>query len=159
MHGHRLAQHAIGVAEVHDQHVADLGVQRRAWERRRGLDRREPGRRLGVGVRAEDVPAGDRAVVPVVAPGGDDAAPPRHRLDPVLAPHAAGLGLELRHVLRRRSARPAHPGGRRVGLAERLRRVDHDLLAADRAQQRRAARQAEEGASCGRAVGHGARGS
>ena len=34
VHRDRLAQLAVGVAEVHDEHVADLGVQRRAGDRR-----------------------------------------------------------------------------------------------------------------------------
>ena len=34
VHGHRLTQLGVAVAEVHDEHVADLGLQRRAGDRR-----------------------------------------------------------------------------------------------------------------------------
>ena len=37
VHRDRLAQLAVGVAEVHDEHVADLAVQRRAGDVRRPL--------------------------------------------------------------------------------------------------------------------------
>ena len=69
--------------------------------------RREARRHLAVHVGEVGVAARDPAVVPLVAPRRDDLPAPRLRLDPVLAPDAARLRLDLRHVLgeRGRAAR------------------------------------------------------
>jgi hypothetical protein len=78
------------VAEVHDERVADLGVQRRASHQRR------PGRACEAGLdelvdeRAEVALAGDRAAVPVVVGGRRDVPAAGAGLDPVLARPAAG---------------------------------------------------------------------
>ena len=116
VHRDRLAQPPVGVAEVDDEHVADLGVQRRAGHVHAARGRREAGRHRPVDVGAERAAAGDPAVVPVVAPARDDVPAHRLGLDPVLAPHAAGLRLDLRELLGGDGARPAHAGGGGVGL-------------------------------------------
>ena len=150
VHRDRLVELAVGVAEVHDEHVADLGGQRGAGDVR--VLRRivgEPGRHQAVDERRVGVLAREAAVVPVVVAGRRDRPARGLGLDPVLAPLPAGSRLDLRHVLGGRGTRPAHRRGRRVGLAEPARRRDVDLLAPDRAQQRRAACDAEERAPGG----------
>ena len=155
MHRHRLAELAVGVAEVHDQHVADLGDQRRAGDRR--VLRRvagEPGRHQAVDVGGEAVAAAEAAVVPVVACRRRDRPADALGLDPVLAPDPARSRLDLRDRLGCSRARAAHLRGGRVGLVEPAGRGEVDLLAPDRAEQRGSACDAEERAPCGRGLIH-----
>ena len=157
VHGDRLAELPVGVAEVHDHHVADLGGQRRAGDV--GMGRRvarEAGGHQAVDVRRVGVAAGEGAVVPVVAAGRRDRPAHGLGLHPVLAPDPARGRLDLRHRLGARRPWPADARGGGVGLLEPTRGRDVDLAAADRAEERRAAGEAEEGATSRREWGHAA---
>ena len=67
----------------------------------------EPGRHQLVDERAERALAADGAAVPVVAAGRGDVPRQRARLDPVLAPHAAGRGSGAWRTTARRPPRRA----------------------------------------------------
>jgi hypothetical protein len=137
VHRDRLAQRRVAVAEVDNQHVADLGVERRAGDVRLPDRGGEPGRHLAVDVRGVGVAARERVVVPLVLAQRRDLPLHGLGLNPVFAPLPAGSGLDLRHVLGDRRPRLAHAARTRVELL--------GLLRAQRAEQRRAAGQAEEG--------------
>jgi hypothetical protein len=145
VHGQRLPA-ALGeaVAEVHDERVADLRVERGARDRRR---RERGGEALGhllVDEGAVDARPGDGAAVPLVAPRPrrDDVPERLARLDPVLARPPSGLGLrrgELQLLGRRggrAEARRRHAARRRIGPGGVARLAQQDALAADRAQER-----------------------
>ena len=155
MHRHGLVELAVAVAEVHDEHVADLGGQRRPGDGgiRRGIAR-EPGGHQAVDVGRVDVAARQLVAVPVVATRGRDRPAHGLGLDPVLAPDAARRRLDLRDRQRGGGARPADARGRGIGLLEPARRRHVDRAAADRAEQRGAACEAEERASGGRGRSH-----
>ena len=136
MHRHRLAELLVGVAEVDDEQVPDLGGQDGPGHRGRRRRAGEPGRHELVGEGAERALAPDGHVVPVVAARRDRVPPQRACLDPVLAPRAACGGLRRGERPRRLGLRGSRDrAGRGVGLRGVLRRSHRDLAPTDRADE------------------------
>ena len=122
MHRDRLAQPAVGVAEVHDEHVADLGEERRPRDLQHVLGRREPRRHLLVAVGAVGVALRELAVVPLVALVRRDL--PVHGVRPGSSTRGGG-----RPARAGSAARPA--AARRCGAA-RTRAAAASALPSDR---------------------------
>ena len=142
VHRDRLAQLAVEVGEVDHDHVADLGVERRAGHAGAAerLGKACAERLVDVGAQPAPPARRDAVLHPLVAPGRRDV--PGHRAcpDPVLAAPAAGLGVRGRELgavdrVPARGSRARQRGGDGVHAGHVLGRADRHRVASDRAQQ------------------------